>query len=99
MTRLPPRRQPWLTWEKKTLNLAEPDNLVFVYCTGGGQLLGFAEAIEVGAVAGHIKANGCHHRAVGVDDLQQGGWAAPGDQQEGGRHSEELANANTKFFA
>lgn len=66
----------------EALDLAGPVNLVLNYRASGGHLLGFAGALRVGAVAGHIQARG-RHRTNGVDHLAQGVGAAPSDQEEG----------------
>ena len=66
----------------KALDLAGPVDLSLNHGAGGSQLLGFARALGVGAVAGHEQARG-RHRADGVDHLTQGVGAAPGDEQKG----------------
>ena len=70
----------------EALDLAGPIDLVLDHRAGGGHLLGFAGALGVGAVAGHIQAGG-RHRTDGVNHLAQGVGAAPGDQEEGGVHA------------
>jgi len=62
----------------EALDLAGPIDLVLDHRAGGGHLLGFAGALGVGAVAGHIQTRG-GHRADGINYLTQGVGAAPGD--------------------
>ena len=67
----------------EALDLARPVDLVLDHRAGGSHLLGFAGALGVRAVAGHIQTCGCHW-ADGIDHLAQGVGAAPSDQEEGG---------------
>jgi len=67
----------------EALELAGPVDLVLNHRAGGGHFLGFAGALGVGAVAGHIQARG-GHRADGIDHLAEGVGAAPGEQEQGG---------------
>lgn len=67
----------------EALDLAGSDDFLLDHRAGRGHLLGFAGALGVGAVAGHIEARG-RHRADGVDHLAQGVGAAPSDEEEGG---------------
>ena len=62
----------------QALDLAGPVDLVLDHRTRGGHFLGFAGALGVRAVAGHIQTCGCHW-ADGIDHLAQGVGAAPGD--------------------
>ncbi len=58
--------------------LGGPVDLLLDHRTGGGQLLGCAGALGVRTVAGHEQASG-GHGPDGVDHLEQGVWAAPGN--------------------
>jgi hypothetical protein len=60
------------------LDLAWPVDLLLDHMEGGGHLLGFARALGIRAVAGHIQARG-GHRTDGIDHLTQGVGATPGD--------------------
>ena len=64
------------------LDLAGPVDLGFNNCAGGGHLLGFTGAIEIGAVAGYKQARWCN-TPNGINDLTKRVGAAPGDQEEG----------------
>ena len=63
----------------EVLDLAGPVDLLINYRAGGDHFFGFARALGVGAVAGHVKARGSN-RTDSVDYLAQGVGTAPGDE-------------------
>ena len=66
----------------KTLDLARPVNLVFDHCTGGSHLLGFAESIRVGAIAGYKKPRR-RYGPNGVNDLSERVWTTQAIRRSG----------------